>query len=41
MSAHEGRDPEEYRRELLDMGADPGDANAAVENLNRQQGGDA
>lgn len=39
MSAYEGRDPEEYRRELLDMGADAKDAEAAVENLRREQGG--
>lgn len=32
-----GMDPEEYRRELLDMDADPEDANAAVENLKRRQ----
>jgi len=37
MAAYEGMDPEEYRRELLDMGADPEDANAAVENLKRKQ----
>lgn len=36
-----GMDPEEYRRELLDMGADPEDANAAAEHLKRQQGGDS
>lgn len=33
MSDYDGMDPEVYRRELLDMGADPEDADAAVENL--------
>jgi hypothetical protein len=37
MSAYEGMDPEEYRRELLDMGADPEDANAAAEQLRKAQ----
>lgn len=37
MSEYDGMDPEQYRRELLDMGADPKDADAAVENLKRVQ----
>lgn len=32
-------DPEAYRQELLDMGADPEDANAAAEQLRREQAG--
>lgn len=34
---YDGLDPEAYRRELLDMGADPEDANAAAEQLRRSQ----
>lgn len=34
---HEDMDPEQYRQELLDMGADPEDANAAAEHLRRGQ----
>lgn len=37
MSAYDGLDPEEYRQELLDMGADPEDAQAAVEALRKAQ----
>jgi hypothetical protein len=30
-------DPDAYERELLDMGADPEDANAAAQELRRRQ----
>lgn len=34
---YEGLDPDDYRRELLDMGADPEDAEAAAEALRKAQ----
>lgn len=37
--AAEGMDPVECERELLEMGADPEDANAAAQALRRQQEG--
>lgn len=37
MSYYDGMDPEVYRQELLDRGADPEDANAAAEQLKREQ----
>lgn len=37
MSYYDGMDPEVYRQELLDRGADPEDANAAAEQLRRGQ----
>lgn len=35
--AYDGMDPEQYRRDLLDQGGDPEDANAAAEQLRRTQ----
>lgn len=35
--SYEEMDPEAYRQDLLDQGADPEDANAATEQLKRQQ----
>lgn len=37
MSYYDGMDPEVYWQELLDRGADPEDANAAAEQLKREQ----
>lgn len=34
---YDGMDPEQYRRDLLVMGADPEDAQAAVEALRKAQ----
>lgn len=34
---YDGMDPEDYRRELIDMGADPEDANTAAEELRKRQ----
>ena len=37
MSGWDGMDPEAYERELLEMGADPKDASAARQDLERRQ----
>jgi len=38
MGAYDGMDPDRYRQDLLDQGADPKDADAAVKDLRERQG---